>query len=176
MAIGQEKMNDTPNAKRLRTTIYKLLVAIPSVLAFTLVINISAIAQGPTPTDDDVNRIAKQLYCPVCESTPLDVCPTEACRQWREVIRTMLAEGKTEEQIKQHFVTQYGVRVLNVPPNPWVTYAVPGAAILIGALMLLRGFQMWMKPLASVTGPVDAQPVDPNDYLARMEEELKKRE
>ena len=51
-------------------------------------------AQGPTPTDDDVNRIAKQLFCPVCENTPLDVCPTEACRQWRELIRQMLSEGK----------------------------------------------------------------------------------
>ncbi|HET6824267.1 MAG TPA: cytochrome c-type biogenesis protein CcmH, partial [Anaerolineales bacterium] len=55
-------------------------------------------AQGPTPTDDEVNRIAKQLYCPVCESTPLDACPTEACRQWRDLIRTMLAEGRSEAE------------------------------------------------------------------------------
>src|SRR5512144_1761258 len=87
-------------------------------------------AQGPTPSDDDVNKIAKQLYCPVCESTPLDVCPTEACRQWREVIRTMLTEGKNEAEIKQYFAEQYGVRVLNVPPNPWLTYFVPGVVIL----------------------------------------------
>ena len=135
------------------------------------------LAQDTFPTDDDVNRIAKQLYCPVCESTPLDVCPTEACRQWREVIRTMLAEGKSEEEIKQHFVTQYGVRVLNVPPNPWVTYAVPGAAILIGALMLLRGFQMWKKPLAThtVDAQREAQSVHTDDYIAKIEEELKKR-
>jgi len=175
MVIGKEKMTAIHNTKKLQITNYKLVIAVLSVLTLTLVINISAIAQGPNPTDDDVNRIAKQLYCPVCESTPLDVCPTEACRQWREVIRSMLAEGKTEAQIKQHFVTQYGVRVLNVPPNPWVTYAVPGAAILVGALMLLRGFQMWKKPLASAPGSVDAQPVDPNDYIAKMEEELKKR-
>ncbi len=38
-----------------------------------------ALAQGQPPTDDEVNRIAKQLYCPVCENTPLDVCPTQAC-------------------------------------------------------------------------------------------------
>ena len=32
-------------------------------------------------TDDDVNAIAKELYCPVCESTPLDVCPNPGlCR------------------------------------------------------------------------------------------------
>src|SRR5829696_8131566 len=129
----------------------KLLAAI--VIALGLAFISSAVpAQGPTPTDDEVNRIAKQLYCPVCESTPLDVCPTEACRQWRDLIRTMLAEGKSEEEIKQYFVTQYGVRVLNEPPNRLVTYLVPGVAILAGALLLLRGFQMWMKPSISSTG------------------------
>jgi cytochrome c-type biogenesis protein CcmH len=135
-----------------------------------------ASAQGPTPTDDEVNRIAKQLYCPVCESTPLDVCPTEACRQWRDLIRTMLAEGKSEDEIKQYFVAQYGVRVLAEPPNRVVTYLVPGLAILLGAFLLFRGFQMWMKPStapAGVTEPESRPLQDP--YVARLEEELKKR-
>ncbi|MGE5463601.1 MAG: cytochrome c-type biogenesis protein CcmH [Syntrophothermus sp.] len=131
-------------------------------------------AQGPTPTDDDVNRVAKQLYCPVCESTPLDVCPTEACRQWRDLIRSMLADGKSEAEIKQYFVTQYGDRVLAEPPNRMVSYLVPGVAILLGVLLLARGFQMWLKPSPVKTEPeqVDKPPVDP--YVARLEEELKK--
>ena len=75
---------------------------------------------------------------PVCESTPLDVCPTEACRQWRDLIRSMLAEGKSEAEIKQYFVTQYGDRVLAEPPNRLASYLVPAVAILLGALLLLR--------------------------------------
>jgi len=135
-------------------------------------------AQAPTPTDDEVNRIAKQLYCPVCESTPLDVCPTEACRQWRDLIRTMLADGKSDSEIKQYFVEHYGARVLAEPPNRLVTYLVPAVVILLGALLLFRGFQMWMKPSVSKAGTPDAEPEaksaqDP--YVARLEEELKKR-
>jgi cytochrome c-type biogenesis protein CcmH len=154
----------------------KLLLA--TLLAITLVlIPYATPAQGPTPTDDEVNRIAKQLYCPVCESTPLDVCPTEACRQWRDLIRTMLAEGKSEEEIKQYFVTQYGVRVLAEPPNRLLSYLVPGVAILLGALLLLRGFQMWMKPSATGAAALDAdtkaKPAQ-DPYIARLEEELKK--
>jgi len=138
----------------------------------------SASAQGPTPTDDEVNRIAKQLYCPVCESTPLDVCPTEACRQWRDLIRTMLAEGKNEEEIKQYFVEQYGVRVLNEPPNRLVSYIVPVVAILLGAFILFRGFQMWIKPSMMEANLEDAkQETKPFQdlYIAKLEEELKKR-
>jgi len=138
----------------------------------------AAAAQGPTPTDDEVNRIAKQLYCPVCESTPLDVCPTEACRQWRDVIRTMLAAGNSEEEIKQYFVQQYGARVLAEPPNRLVSYLVPAVAILLGAFMLFRGFQMWMKPSITGSNPEDAEreakPVQ-DLYVAKLEEELKRR-
>jgi cytochrome c-type biogenesis protein CcmH len=154
----------------------KLLLAVLIAFGFALTLNPIASAQGPTPTDDEVNRIAKQLYCPVCESTPLDVCPTEACRQWRDLIRTMLAEGKSEAEIKQYFVEHYGARVLAEPPNRLASYLVPGIAILLGALLLARGFQMWLKPSTTETEPAEVerstQSVDP--YVARLEEELKK--
>jgi cytochrome c-type biogenesis protein CcmH len=59
------------------TAFYLLLVAA------VLVPDVKVFAQQPTPSDDQVNAIARQLYCPVCENTPLDVCPTTACHQWR---------------------------------------------------------------------------------------------
>lgn len=158
----------------LRMASYALLLA----LVATFFQAYAVLAQGPTPTDDEVNRIAKQLYCPVCESTPLDVCPTEACRQWRDLIRTMLAEGKSEQEIQQYFVTQYGARVLAEPPNRLVTYLVPAVAILLGALMLFRGFQMWLKPsIVKAEAEDTEQDVKPNQdpYIARLEEELKQR-
>lgn len=144
--------------------------------AIALTPSITVFAQDPEPTDDEVNLIAKQLYCPVCESTPLDVCPTEACREWRDLIRTMLAEGKSEEEIKQYFVAQYGARVLNEPPNRLASYLVPGVAILLGAIMLFRGLQMWMKPTSIETGASEkeAKAVQTDDYIQRMEEEIKK--
>lgn len=154
----------------------KLLFATLITFTLTFTLHLATFAQGTTPTDDEVNKIAKQLYCPVCESTPLDVCPTEACRQWRDVIRAMLSEGRSEAEIKQHFVEQYGVRVLNEPPNRLVSYLVPGVAILLGAFMLLRGFQTWKKPVVTEPASIqkEAQPAQ-DPYIARMEEELRKR-
>jgi hypothetical protein len=66
---------------------------------------------------------------------------------------------------------------LNVPPNPWLTYFIPGAVILLGAVLLVRGFQLWKKPLAAepVQDESDAKPVPQDKYLAKMEEELRKR-
>jgi cytochrome c-type biogenesis protein CcmH len=164
-------------SRQLQITNYGLPLAILIAFVLTLVSQTAALAQGPTPTDDEVNRIAKEMYCPVCENTPLDVCPTEACRQWRDLIRSMLAEGRSEEEIKQYFVAQYGIRVLAEPPNRLTTYLIPTIAILLGAFLLFRGFQMWMRP--SITGAnaaeseLEAKPVQ-DPYIARLEEELKK--
>lgn len=144
-------------------------------------------AQGPTPTDDDVNRIAKELFCPVCENTPLDVCPTEACRQWRDLIREMIAEGKTEQEIQDYFVLNYGARVLSEPPRSgfnWLVYVIPPLAIVAGVFILFRAMRSWTR--AAEASPRGTPPAAggqeketpssaDDDYIARMEKELKQR-
>jgi len=132
----------------------------------------------PTPSDDEVNHIAHQLYCPVCANTPLDVCPTDACRQWRDLIRQQLAQGWTEDQIKQYFVQQYGVRVLAEPPQTgfnWLIYILPPVIILAGAFVLFRALRMWTKPVPVSAAPGSNQDALKDEYVARLEEELKKR-
>jgi cytochrome c-type biogenesis protein CcmH len=142
-----------------------------------------AAAQVPTPSDDQVNVIARQLYCPVCENIPLDVCPTQACAQWRELIREKLAQGWNATQIKQYFVDQYGDRVLGTPPARglnWLVYILPPVAILLGAFILVRALQAW-RASAATTGAAGTVPnpttnLDKDDeYIRRLEEELRKR-
>jgi cytochrome c-type biogenesis protein CcmH len=133
-------------------------------------------AQQSTPQPDDVNRVASQLYCPVCENTPLDVCPTQACAQWRNLIRDKLAAGWTDDQIKQYFAAQYGIRVLAEPPTPLI-YIVPPILILLGIVVLIRAFRSMRRKSATVTAAPPAMPSATVDdvYLSRVEEELKKR-
>lgn len=157
---------------QLRFTFFVILLVLAGLLV------IPAFAQGRPPTDDEVNAIAKQLYCPVCENTPLDVCPTQACAQWRDLIRLMLSQGKSEEEIKQYFVDNYGARVLNEPPREglnWLAYLVPPLVILAGAGFLVRALRMMKKPAAAAPaeGPRGDAPAD--DYVARLEEEVRKR-
>jgi len=153
-------------------------------LAAVLSVTIAAVAQDSTQrpvTDDQVNAVARGLYCPVCENIPLDVCPTQACAQWRELIRLKLAQGWTDGQIKQYFVDQYGDRVLATPPARglnWLVYIIPPVAILAGMYILYRAFQAWRKPVIA-TPPVASAQGEPtaidNQYIDRIEEELKKR-
>ena len=136
-----------------------------------------AAAQNPTPSDDQVNRIAHQLYCPVCENTPLDVCPTEACRQWRDLIRQQLSEGWSEARIKQYFVDQYGARVLAEPPRSglnWLVYILPPMIILGGAYLLFRALRSWTKTQGAAAAEPEGD-IKKDEYVARLEDELKKR-
>ena len=159
----------------------KLFWIVALILVLSGLVTATVFAQGSTPTDDEVNAIAKDLFCPVCENTPLDVCPTDACKEWREEIRGMLAEGKSEEEIKQHFVDYYGARVLSEPPRTgfnWLIYVVPPIVIVAGVFVLFRAFRAWSQPSeteADTGEDEDAPEIDDDDYVARMEEELKKR-
>lgn len=111
------------------------------VLSFSFFSNVFCQADDKDEiTDDEVNEIAHDMYCPICENVPLDVCATEACAQWREQIRQYLAQGWSEREIKEHFANQYGWNVLAVPPKSgfnWFFHIIPpviafgGVAIVI---------------------------------------------
>ena len=153
-------------------------------LLFSLIINliltIPVMAQGSTPSADDVNAIAKNMYCPVCENTPLDQCDTAACQQWRDEIRDKLSQGWTEDEIYDYFVKKFGDSVLAEPPKRGLNlliYILPPIVILFGGLMLWRVVRDWIKPIGLENNKNLVNESNSSDkYTALLEEELKKRQ
>jgi cytochrome c-type biogenesis protein CcmH len=144
-------------------------------LALTLQVG-AALAQDGTPTEDEVNAIARKLYCPVCPNEPLDVCTTQACIQWRGIIRQKLTEGWSEDEIRQYFADQYGDRVLSTPPARgfnWLVYLLPPVVILGGVVVLVRVIRSWRQTPASEEPLASVELEDP--YVAQLEEELRRR-
>ncbi|HTX79961.1 MAG TPA: cytochrome c-type biogenesis protein CcmH [Longilinea sp.] len=135
-----------------------------------------AAAQQPTPSDNDVNQVASQIYCPLCQNVRLDVCPTAACAQMRELIREKLAAGWSTKQIEDYFVQQYGPAVLAEPPaEGWnlLVYIVPLVALVAGAFFVAQVFRHSPK-----TQSKPARPTLPSEdpYLNRLEDELQHRQ
>lgn len=132
----------------------------------------------PTPSDDQVNAIAKQLYCPVCENISLDVCPTTACAQWRDLIKQKIEAGWSTNQIKDYFVKQYGDRVLAEPPLRginWLVYVVPPIGILLGVYIFYRVLRSIRKTAPAPSADQPVAPIQPDEYLKRVERELSQR-
>lgn len=154
------------HAKTFVYNFFLLLLA-----SLTLLIPVRrAWAQEATPSADEVNRIASQLYCPVCENIPLDECATEACDAWRDLIRTRLAEGWTDDEIKDYFVAQYGDRVLGDPPRRglnWLLYLLPPTVILVGLALMLSKLKRHPKQQQKD----DFEAKDP--YLEKVERDLR---
>jgi len=129
------------------------------------------------PSQDEVNAVARRLFCPVCENTPLDVCPTEACQQWRDVIRTKLVEGQSEQEILDYFAMMYGDSVLAEPPPRQLAAWLLPAVIFVAAV---AAFVIWLRssmrpvPVAPMAASEDqAQTVLESDpYIERLEKEL----
>ncbi len=159
--MGRKRIN-------LRSIIFVFLFA--SMITMLLYSEGFVYAQEGMPSDDAVNQVASQLFCPVCENISLDVCALEACRQWRGLIRQQLAEGWSEAEIKDYFVAQYGDRVLGEPPRQglnWLLYIVPPAAIVIG--IVFTALKLRPRPFEP------EQPVrkDLDPYFEKVEQDLR---
>jgi cytochrome c-type biogenesis protein CcmH len=124
-------------------------------------------------TDDQVNIVAQDLYCPICSNVPLDVCGTQSCADWRELIRQKLADGWTADQIKMYFLQRYGDQVLPVPPNPLI-FIIPAVFIVFGGGIFLSKV-LTPRRKAQQAVPAPAQPPVNDPYIARLEAELEKR-
>jgi len=141
-------------------------------------------AQEPVDavSDDDVNQVARELYCPICENTPLDVCETQACEDWRQLIREKLTAGQSDQEIIEYFAEVYGDRARATPTNrvilaaPWV---VAIAAGIYFALLLRRwlargeeaGSTTVPAPTIRLTKPSEGEP-EVDNYVARLEREI----
>jgi cytochrome c-type biogenesis protein CcmH len=155
-----------------RQLILLLITALASFIAATVVY--AQDGQPQTPTDNDVIRVAKQLYCPVCPNTPLDVCETKACQDWRAQIRDELAQGWTDQQIIDYFVTQYGQRVLAEPQRKGFTSLVwflPLIVVLVGIGIVYEVLKNWraQKLVPAIATPL---PQIPDEILKKIEREI----
>ena len=155
----------------------KFILLLSIILASFFAVSVVSAQDGQPgdPTDNDVIRVAKQLYCPVCPNTPLDVCETKACEDWRAQIRDQLSQGWTDQQIIDYFVTQYGVRVLAETQRKGFTSLVwflPLVVVLIGIGIVFEILKSWRKQ-KTVTTAASPAPEISKDLLEKIEREIR---
>jgi cytochrome c-type biogenesis protein CcmH/NrfF len=116
--------------------------------------------------------IERQVMCVTCK-IPLNVAESPQASRERDYIRSLIAEGKDEAQIKDALVSQYTSAVLGLPQThgfDLAAYLVP-VAVVIGLLALLFFLlPSWRR--RSAAGPGDGGgPISPED-AARLESDL----
>jgi len=132
-------------------------------LVFWLVASVAAAAEGPRDvgqvSDADVNVVASQLRCVVCQSLSVADSPSEMAAQMRHLVRERLAAGETPDQVVRYFVEKYGDWILLAPPRRGFTLLVwllPPLAVLLGLAVAVRRVRAWTRRPAPIAEPVDA--------------------
>ncbi len=161
-------------------TIGRCLLVIGLALIFAL--GAIAPAHAQTPTPNQINAVARELWCPLCNGVRLDNCDLQACVQMREVIAEKLMAGESKEQIKAYFVQQYGDVVLGAPSSTGfnlVAWLLPVLIFLVAVGWLAFLVRTWTRrraPIAVTSAAAGPSPAPPDAYLKRVDEELKQYE
>ena len=133
--------------------------------------------EGVTP--DEVNTVAREIWCPLCSGVRLDACELKACEQMKQVIALKLAEGEDAATIKAYFVEQYGPQVMGEPPREgfnWLAWILPAVAVVVGGLFFWHTTRRMVRPDEPVAPTPTIIKLSPGDdeYAQKLEEELAK--
>ena len=121
------------------------LCALLLALAISLFSASAVLAQGGDEAlEREAQAIDKMLMCPVCPAETIDQAQVEISFQMRAVVRELLAEGRTRQEVLDYFVARYGADILAAPPKSgtnlvaWILPIAGVAAGLVGVFFVIR--------------------------------------
>jgi len=122
-----------------------------------------------------LTEIEKQVMCPVC-GTLLQLAESPQAQREKAFIRRLIAEGKSEDEIKDALVAEYGNEVLALPQGSGFSlsaYVVPIVAFLVAAVTLAVGVLRWRRAGGGSGGGGPVAPAGPKgDDAERLDADL----
>lgn len=103
--------------------------------------------------------VEDEVMCTIC-GTLLEESDSPQADSERELIRKLIADGETKNQIKDALVAQYGPNVLATPSGhgfDLAAWIVPGLVIgLVLAGLAVGAYRLSRRPRAAASAPLDA--------------------
>ena len=137
-------------------------------LAFFLAFTALAIAQTgglhaqtpePSYSESQAQGIDRMIMCPVCPAETIDQAQVEISFQMRQVVRDMLSQGSSRDEILDFFVERYGKDILAAPPKSganlvaWLLPVGGVAAALVAVWFIIRSMTR-REPVLATPRPV----------------------
>jgi cytochrome c-type biogenesis protein CcmH/NrfF len=119
--------------------------ALPALISLALLA--AAPVQAAVAPKASQTEIEGEVMCPVC-GTLLELAESPQALREKAFVKRLVAEGRTEAQVKQALVVEYGDAVLALPRGSGFSlsaYLVPIVAFLIAAIALGLGVMRWRR-------------------------------
>jgi len=120
------------------TTRHLVLLAAVWLLASPALANAQA---GDPALEARVKAIASELRCLVCQNQTVADSDAPVAQDMRREVRELLAQGKSETEVKRHMTERFGDFVLYRPPfkaETLILWLGPFAVLAMAAVMLIR--------------------------------------
>ncbi|MCC6534302.1 MAG: cytochrome c-type biogenesis protein CcmH [Burkholderiales bacterium] len=118
--------------------------ALLALVALLVCVRALAADMAPPASDPElearVQRVAEELRCLVCQNQTIADSNAELAQDLRGQVRTMLARGASEQEVREFMVARYGDFVLYRPPMKATTLVlwVGPFVLLLGGAWILR--------------------------------------
>ncbi len=125
-----------------------------AIAALLAAIALPATAQAQASLPD----IEDEVMCPICGTT-LQLSASPQAERERELVRRLIDEGLTKQQIKDELVAEYGKDVLAVPGDSGfdlTAWVFPVAGLGIAILAIGAALRRWRR--SSGGGPAPPRP------------------
>ncbi|WP_245932607.1 cytochrome c-type biogenesis protein [Aquabacterium olei] len=101
-------------------------------------------AGSDTVLEDRVHALAAELRCLVCQNQSVADSHAPLAVQLREVVRSQVAAGASDQQVRDFMVQRYGAFVLYRPPLQAATLALWGGPVVM-LLLALAGLALAVR-------------------------------
>jgi len=86
---------------------------------------------------ESYQRLTNQLIAPCCWREPIAIHRSAEALQMTEEVARLLADGRSEDQIREMYVGRYGARILADPPGVTGRWLYAAPVVLFFGLLLL---------------------------------------
>ncbi len=94
----------------------------------------------PKNQEERAQNLFLQVKCPVCEGQVIENSSTEIAFEMRKLIREKISQGKTDDEIKNYLIKNYGSEILTSPPlnsQTLLLWILPITFLALGFIYLL---------------------------------------
>ena len=105
-------------------------------------------ARLTTQQEQRAKRLETQFIAPCCWHQPVSDHSSQVSKQMKAEIRAMIADGLSDREIHQHYIVQYGDRIMAVPPGAGfnrLVWIVPVIAGVFGLSIAGHLLKSWRK-------------------------------